>query len=79
MALDELLFEEKKIKKNQMYAALGSGFLIGIMVFGYLKKGFGLIYIFIPILYIIGISSYSKAQKQNLEQIRTEINNRSKY
>ncbi len=27
MALDELLFEEKKIKKNQMYAALGSGFL----------------------------------------------------
>jgi hypothetical protein len=33
-SLEELLAEQKKLKKHELYAALAIGFLVGVMVFG---------------------------------------------
>lgn len=71
--LEELLSEEKKMKKNEIYAALAIGFLIGIMVFGIAKKGLGFIYIYIPVIFIFMILKKSKAHKQNRERIQSAI------
>jgi hypothetical protein len=75
LTLEELQTEEKKMKKKEIYAALAIGFLIGIMVFGVVKKGFGFLYIYIPIVFILAILRNSKTQKQKLNQIKSAINN----
>ncbi len=70
---EELLAEEKKIKRHQTFSAGLIGFLIGVMVFGVAKNGFGFLYIVIPLLLIGGIAKGSQNLKQKLEQIRGEI------
>jgi 4-amino-4-deoxy-L-arabinose transferase-like glycosyltransferase len=75
--LEELLAEEKKMKKNEIYAALAIGFLIGIMVFGVAAKGFGLVYIGIPLVLIFAITRNSKAHLQNRQQLQTAIRNKT--
>lgn len=72
MTLDELVSEEKKVKKQKVPTALIMGFLVGIAIWSATHKGgpvltFGLL-IFVP---WIG-SRYQK----NLKSIRTEISNR---
>jgi hypothetical protein len=73
LTLEELLLEEKKIKRNETFAAGFVGFLIGIMVFGVVKNGFGLVYIAIPLFLISGVVANSKVQKQHLKEIQAEI------
>lgn len=75
--LEELQAEEKKMKKNEIYAALAIGFLIGIMVFGIAKKGFGFLYVYIPVFFILAIIRNSKAHKQNRQQLQTAIKNKT--
>jgi len=77
LALDELLTEEKKIKKAEITSAVLIGFLIGVIVYGVAKNGFGFLYIFIPLLLIAGIAKNSQNLKQKLEQIRAEISAKS--
>ena len=74
LTLEELLTEEKKIKKTEMLSAATTGFLIGIMVYGVVKNGFGFLYIAIPLFLIFGIYRNSQKNKQNIKQIQTEIN-----
>ncbi len=74
LTLEELLIEEKKIKKNELFSAGFIGFLIGIMVYGLAKNGFGFLYIAIPLFLIFGIYKNSQIQKENLKQIQQEIN-----
>lgn len=77
LALDELLTEEKKIKKAEITSAVLIGFLIGVIVYGVAENGFGFLYIFIPLLLIAGIAKNSQNLKQKLKQIRAEISAKS--
>lgn len=70
---DELLTEEKKIKRHQTFSAGLIGFLIGVMIFGLATKGFGFLHIFLPLVLIGGIAKGSQNLKQKLELIRGEI------
>jgi len=76
LALSELLAEEKKIKQQEITAAVIIGFLVGVMIYGVAKSGFGFIYIAIPLLLIYGIYKYAQRLKHNLKQIQAEINTR---
>lgn len=76
LTLEELLLEEKKIKRNEITAAVMIGILIGVMVFGVAKNGIGFLYIFIPSILIIGIYKNSQKQKQNLTQIQAYISDK---
>lgn len=77
LALEELLIEEKKIKRMEITGAVVIGFLAGIMIYGVAMNGFGVLYIFIPLLLIGGIAKNGQNLKRNLKQIRAEINARS--
>lgn len=77
LALDELLAEEKKIKRMEITGAVVIGFLAGIMIYGVAMNGFGVLYIFIPLLLIGGIAKNGQNLKRSLKQIRAEINARS--
>jgi len=74
LTLEELLIEEKKIKKNQTISAFIIGVLIGVMIYGVARNGIGFIYIFIPLILISGIYKNSQRLKNNLKQIQAEIN-----
>jgi len=74
LTLEELLIEEKKIKKNEIINAVIIGFLIGVMIYGIATKGFGFLYIFIPLLFISGTYKNAQKLKHNLKQIQAEIN-----
>lgn len=74
LTLEELMIEEKKIKKKETIAAVIIGFLVGVMVYGVAKNGFGFLYIFIPLILISGIYKNSQQLKQHLKQIQAEIN-----
>ncbi len=79
MTLEELLAEEKKIKQQEMNSAVIIGLLIGVLLYGIVKNGFGLkVYIFVPVFLILAIYRNSQNVKQKLSQIRTEINAKSK-
>ncbi len=74
MTLEALLIEEKRVRKSEAFSAGLIGFLIGVMVYGVVKNGFGFLYLAIPLFLIFVISKSSQIQKQNLKQIQTEIN-----
>lgn len=75
-AVPELLAEEKKIKRMEITSAVMVGFLVGVMVYGVAKNGFGFIYIFIPLLLIAGIAKNSQNLRKKLKSIRAEISSR---
>ena len=74
LTLKELLIEEKKVKKNEAFSAGLIGLLVGVMIYGVVKNGFGFLYLAIPLFLISVIFKNSQIQKQNLKQIQTEIN-----
>ena len=78
LTLEELLIEEKKIKKNETIAAVIIGFLIGIMVYGVVMNGIGFLYIFIPLILIGGVYKNSQKHKHKLKQIQAEISAKNK-
>ncbi|MBT2556584.1 hypothetical protein J7E24_02210 [Hymenobacter sp. ISL-91] len=73
LPLEQLLAEEKISKRNQLLSAGAIGFLVGVMVYGLVKNGFGVLYLAIPLFLIAMIYRNSHAQKQNLVEIRREI------
>lgn len=75
--LDQLLAEEKNIKKQEIISAVIIGFSVGVMIFGLVKNGFGFIYIVLPSLLIYGIYKNSQKLKANQKQIRAEIEARN--
>ncbi len=76
LALEELLAEQKKIKKEETISSVIIGVLVGVIIFGLVKNGFGWVYISISLLLISAIYGNSKKRKQNLTQIQIEINNK---
>jgi hypothetical protein len=76
LTLEELLVEQKKIKKQQMYTAGLIGMLIGVIVYGLVINGFGWLYIGISLFMIYIINNGSKKLKQHQELISAEIGKR---
>lgn len=77
LTLEELLVEEKKIKKQQMFAAVITGIAIGIITYSIVKNGFRLIPIAIPLIFIVINYRNSQKVQQKLTQIRAEINGKN--
>jgi hypothetical protein len=77
LTLEELLIAQKKAKKNETLSAGLIGFLVGIMIYGIVKNGFGFLYIAIPLFLIAGIYKNAQVQKQNLKQIQAAIDLKS--
>jgi hypothetical protein len=77
LTLEELLIEQKKIKKQQMYTAGLIGLLIGVIVYGLVINGFGWLYIGISGFMIFIIGQGAKKLKQTLDQIAAEINKKN--
>jgi len=73
---EELSATEKKLKRGEIVSAVLVGFLVGVMIFGVAQNGFGFLYIFIPVLLILGIVKNSQKQKSLLKEIRSEIESR---
>ena len=73
LSLEELLIEQKKIKKQQLYSAVMIGVFIGVLVYGFIKNGFGWVYVSISVFMIYVINKNCKNIKQSLEQIGKEI------
>lgn len=77
MTVDELIAEEKKIKRMGITSAVAIGFLIGIMVYGVTRNGFGFLYIVIPLVLIAAVAKNSESLKGTLTLIRAEISSKS--
>ncbi len=77
LTLEELVIEERKIKKNENLSAVLIGFSVGVMVYGVVKNGVSFLNIAIPLFLIVIFYRNSKIQKQKLKQIRAEISTKS--
>jgi len=77
LSLEELLAEEQKIKKNETLSRFLIGFLVGIMIFGTVSKGFGVLHILLPLVLISAIYKNSQNQKKNLTEVQSAINTKN--
>jgi hypothetical protein len=77
LTLEELLAEEKKIKRQDITGSVFVGFLVGVMLFGLIMNGFGLLYTAIPLLLIAAVAKNGQTIKAKLKELRKEIDGRS--
>ena len=77
LTLEELLAEEKKIKRQDIMSSVFVGFLVGVMLFGLIMNGFGLLYTAIPLLLIAAVAKNGQTIKAKLKELRKEIDGRS--
>jgi len=77
LTLEELLAEEKKIKRQDIMGSVFVGFLVGVMLFGLIMNGFGLLYTAIPLLLIAAVAKNGQTIKAKLKELRKEIDGRS--
>ncbi|MEM6699722.1 MAG: hypothetical protein AAF806_23655 [Bacteroidota bacterium] len=77
LTLEELQHEEKNLKKQETIGAVIVGFLVGVMIFGLVKSGFGLLYTLMPLLLISGIAKNSQKLKAQLKQVRVAMDVKS--
>ncbi|MEO1436623.1 MAG: hypothetical protein AAFV80_13880 [Bacteroidota bacterium] len=75
--MSDLRAEEKKIKRLEILAAVVIGFLVGVMIYGLATKGFGIIYIAIPLIIILRTIRNSQKLKTRLQQIRLDMVNQA--
>ncbi|MBK6978890.1 MAG: hypothetical protein IPH28_18835 [Cytophagaceae bacterium] len=73
LTLVELLTEQKKIKKQQLFTAILIGILIGIILYGLATRGFGWVYVGVSVFMIFIINNGSKKLKEHLGKIQSEI------
>lgn len=78
LTAEDLLTELKKIRQKEFTSGIFAGFLIGIMIYGLAKHGFGLIYTLIPIILISINYRYSKVLKETRREIQSETHKRAK-
>lgn len=71
--IEELLVEEKKIRKQEITSSVIMGFLGGIMIYGVANGGFSFIYVVIPLVLMSVFYKALQKIKQNLKQVREEI------
>ena len=73
MSLEELLQAEKRTRKEQITLAVLIGFLIGVILYGLITKGFGLLHTVLPIGLIVLLARNSAKTSQRLAAIRSEL------
>ena len=73
MTIEELLVEEKKAKKELTIAAVLVGFMVGVMVFGLVRNGFGILYTVIPLGLIYLTNRNSNTTKEKMASIKAEL------
>lgn len=73
LTLEELQAEEKKVKSNRTISAFLVGFLVGVIIYGVVKNGFGLLYTVLPLLLIAGITKNRQNTKAKLQEVQEEI------
>ena len=76
LSLEELIAEEKKIKRQDITGSVFVGFLVGVMLFGLIMNGFGLLYTAIPLLIIAAVAKNGQTIKAKLKELREEIDGR---
>lgn len=76
LTLEELLAEEKKIKRQDITGSVFVGFLVGVMLFGLIMNGFSLLYTAIPLLIIAAVAKNGQNIKAKLKELREEIDGR---
>jgi hypothetical protein len=76
LTLEELIAEEKKIKRQDITGSVFVGFLVGVMLFGLIMNGFGLLYTAIPLLIIAAVAKNGQSIKARLKEVREEIDGR---
>ncbi|MCA0362974.1 MAG: hypothetical protein LCH67_02955 [Bacteroidetes bacterium] len=76
--LEELLLEQKKIKKQLLFTAILVGVLIGIMLYGLATRGFGWVYVGVAVFMIFMLNSGSKKLKAHLAKIKAEVEKKAK-
>jgi F0F1-type ATP synthase assembly protein I len=72
----ELINRVKKIRRKELFSGVFVGFLIGIVIYGVSKNGFGIIYTLIPAVLMIITYRHAKALKENRQSIQSEIDKR---
>ncbi len=77
LTLEELLAEEKKLKRQSITGNVLIGFLAGVIIYGVAKNGFGLLYTAIPLLIIAAVAKNGQSIKAKLKELREEIDGRS--
>lgn len=73
LTLEELLKEEKKCKRNDIYSFLLFGLIGVIMMYSVIKKGFSWATIAIPFILLFLVSLYAKLQSEKLKEIKRAI------
>jgi|AntRauTorckE5430_2_1112549.scaffolds.fasta_scaffold12056_2 hypothetical protein len=73
LTLEELLAEEKKMKRQGITDAVFIGVLVGVIIYGVVKNGFGLLYTVLPLLLIAGVAKNGQAIKAKLQEVQGEI------
>lgn len=77
LTLEELLTEQKKVKKQETIFALIIGFLVGVIIYGVARNSSGFIYIAIPVIFIYTIFKNSKRYKRNRKKLQDAIDSKS--
>lgn len=65
--------EEQKLKRQVFTGNLFIGFLAGVMIYGLVKNGFGLLYTAIPLLIIAVIMKNGQSIQGKLQAVRAEM------
>ena len=73
---EALLAEEKKIRSNRTLSAVLVGFLTGVIIYGIVTSGFGLVYLFISLGLILLIYKHSQKQQQQLDEVQAALKDR---
>lgn len=73
MTTEELLVEEKKARNELIIAAVMIGFLIGVMVFGFARNGFRILYTVIPLGLIYLTHRNSNTSREKMAKIKAVL------
>ena len=76
LTMEELLTEEKKIKKSETLTAFLIGFIFAVLVYGIAKKGIGFLHIALPLFLGSAVLKNSQNQKQKLKLVQAKINSK---
>lgn len=71
--LEALHAEENKLKRQNLTGNIFIGFLAGVMIYGLVKNGFGLLYTAIPLLIIAVIMKSGQSIQARLKVVRAEM------
>jgi uncharacterized membrane protein len=76
-SLEDLLFEQKKLRKNEGLSAALIGIFFGVFAFSLFRKGFSFLVFIICGVFIYLIYNGSKSNKSNLNALKEEIAKRN--